>query len=309
MKKNGLSIKVVIKPAIPLVFKPIYFVITKLKWVKPIIIVPLDGGVCSQMHQYLIGQLLKSKGNRVEYDLLFYKKHGFDCDFKQVRNFDLIKAFPYLEFKEVSSLTSFLYRCSYFYKGQYPESFSLDWMNVTAPRYMGGYYANPDYLYSQLFVNTFFINPLVLDEANLKIFNSMRTNSVAIHVRRGDLSGYNEVYGYPVTEEYFHQAIEYINTIVKSPTFYIFTDDNDYVEKELLPKLPSITSVLVGNKADKGYMDIILISRCTHVITSKGTLGKYGSLFNMTKEKRIVASKDDNQLFCFDGYKENLVII
>ena len=47
-------------------------------------------------------------------------------------------------------------------------------------------------------------------------------------------------------------------------------------------------------------MDLYLISKCKHQITSKGSLGKYGALLNPQKDKIIVVSEDDEQTFMFN---------
>ena len=47
-------------------------------------------------------------------------------------------------------------------------------------------------------------------------------NSIAVHVRRGDLAEYNIAYGYPVTINYFVEAIKYIKEKTIDPVFYFF---------------------------------------------------------------------------------------
>ena len=78
--------------------------------IAPKIVVLIDGGVCSQMHQYLLGQLYAECGYKVVYDLSFYDELGLDKDRKFVRNFDLLKAFPYLEFNVASPTEIGVYR-------------------------------------------------------------------------------------------------------------------------------------------------------------------------------------------------------
>ncbi|MEG2514553.1 MAG: alpha-1,2-fucosyltransferase, partial [Bacteroidaceae bacterium] len=73
----------------------LYKRLIKIGIISPKTILLMDGGVCSQMHQYLIGQLFEERGFRVLYDLSFYEEWGTDLNFKFVRNFDLLKAFPY----------------------------------------------------------------------------------------------------------------------------------------------------------------------------------------------------------------------
>ena len=70
--------------------------------IAPEIVVLMDGGICSQMHQYLLGRFFAQKGYKVSYDLSFYRTWGTDLTHRFVRNFDLLKAFPYIEITKAS---------------------------------------------------------------------------------------------------------------------------------------------------------------------------------------------------------------
>ena len=59
--------------------------------ISPKVMVNLDGGVSSQMHQYLLGQLYAEKGYKVCYDLTFFDQRGGDLNNQFIRNFDLLK--------------------------------------------------------------------------------------------------------------------------------------------------------------------------------------------------------------------------
>lgn len=54
----------------------IYRFLLKNGMLAPKVVLLMDGGVCSQMHQYLLGHLFGQKGYRVEYDLTFFKEWG-----------------------------------------------------------------------------------------------------------------------------------------------------------------------------------------------------------------------------------------
>ena len=66
------------------------------------VIVMIDGGICSQIHQWRIGAALRARGVDVEYDIQWFKTSGKDINGKFVRNFDLLRAFPNLEFRVAS---------------------------------------------------------------------------------------------------------------------------------------------------------------------------------------------------------------
>ena len=52
--------------------KSLYRKAVKHRLIAPQVIVLMDGGVCSQMHQYLLGRIFENGGHKVLYDLSFY---------------------------------------------------------------------------------------------------------------------------------------------------------------------------------------------------------------------------------------------
>lgn len=296
-------IKRYIKTYITKSIKLCYGLAIRFKLAKPSIIVMIDGGICSQMHQYLLGVILKQNGINVEYELEFFKNNGMDLTGTQVRNFDLIKAFPCLQLKETSKIKLLIYKLAFSHFGNYPTDRSTNWTKLKEPQLLLGYYADPENLYYPLFQKIFRLEPSkALDENNLRIYNSIEENtSIAVHVRRGDLAQFVIGYGHPVTLEYFARAISLFHEKMDNAHFYFFSDDPKYVEKELIPSLHlNINYTILNNGSDKGYMDLYLISKCKHQITSKGSLGKYGALLNPQKDKIIVVSEDDEQTFMFN---------
>lgn len=300
------------KSSIKSLLHAIYQLLLKEKLVSPSIIVRMDGGICSQMHQYLLGEIFRRKGINVEYELSFFKKDGKDVNGIHVRNFDLLKMFPYLDFKAASFMKVKLYSLIYNYIGNYPDDLSVSWVDLLPPHILSGYYADPPYLYYPLYKEVFNVSQVgKMDSKNQCIYDSIESNnSVAIHVRRGDLSDYNIAYGYPVTIHYFVKAIKIMQEKVLAPTFYFFSDDKEYVEQELLPAIPFvIKSIIIENGPDKGFIDLLLISKCAHQITSKGSLGKHGALLSMNEDKIVIVSKDDTQTFMFDNAPCSKIII
>ena len=65
--------------------KSLYRKAVKHRLIAPQVIVLMDGGVCSQMHQYLLGRIFENGGHKVLYDLSFYEEWGTDMDYQFVR--------------------------------------------------------------------------------------------------------------------------------------------------------------------------------------------------------------------------------
>ena len=62
--------------------KSLYRKAVKHRLIAPQVIVLMDGGVCSQMHQYLLGRIFENGGHKVLYDLSFYEEWGTDMDYQ-----------------------------------------------------------------------------------------------------------------------------------------------------------------------------------------------------------------------------------
>lgn len=277
-----------------------YKLLTKSHLISSKVIVLLDGGICSQMHQYLLGHCYVMKGERVYYDLSFFEEWGSDLNSHFARNFDLLKAFPYLSFKEASKTMLEVYRKKYYNEGNNTEgnirTDDYSFLQKTAPVYLGGYYQLPVELWLESFRSLFRLVPDILDTVNRELYDDMTTvcHSVAVHVRRGDLKEEVFAYGKPATLDYFRAAVRFFNEKLSTPYFYFFSDEPDWVEEVLIHDLPLSTNCKVVNinGSDRGYMDLYLIAACKHQITSKGTLGKYGALLMDCPQKYVVLCDD-----------------
>ena len=130
------------------------------------------------MHQYLLSEIFRRRGINVEYDLTFFKYFGKDINGNHARLFDLEKAFPYIKLKKASEYKISLYKKLFPYIGNYPHGNSLSWCNITPPSLMLGYYADPDYLYTQLYNEVFKVDPSILDTNNLDLYNQIRKHHI-----------------------------------------------------------------------------------------------------------------------------------
>lgn len=170
------------------------------------IVVLMDGGICSQMHQYLLGNLYRKRGFSVCYDLTFYKEWGLDINNEFVRNFDILKAFPYLEFEEASKLEVDVYRREYFYGGNDGDirTNDMSFLSLVPPIYLGGYYHFPSKQWLETFQSLYRMVDGVLDKVNqIKCLEIDKcVDSVGVHVRRGDLKEEVSSYGAPASFDY-----------------------------------------------------------------------------------------------------------
>lgn len=246
-----------------------------------------DGGVCSQMHFYLMGEMLRRRGARVSFDMRWFRKHGIDLDGRFVRNFDLLRCFPYLSQRECRGVKRLLMRKLFRQHHDYFKSTDTDWVNTVAPAYLTGYYHDPQEMYTEVFRQVFHLDPeQILDPQNLDMLRTIRSagpDAVAVHVRRGDLANFHIGYGNPATARYFTEAVRTICDTAPDARFFIFSDEPDWVRANLMDIFPGGTVVDI-NGSDRGYMDLTLMAQCHHHITSKGSLGKYAAMLRADEQ-------------------------
>lgn len=260
------------------------------------IVLYVDGGICSQMHFYLVGEMLRTRGNRVIYDLQWFRDNGMDGDGRFCRNFDLLRLFPGLKFPRIKTkLHRKLYEWSFPYRNDYFDRNAdpFAWLDLKGPLYLSGYFHDPEEMFKEYFPRIFRVDTGILTGTNLELLDRIRMagqsgDACAVHVRRGDLAKYNEAYGNPADVEYFIESMRAVRDFAEEHDrrvkFFIFSDEPDYVINELMPRMEDYDVELsADNGSDKGYCDLVLISQCRHVVTSQGSLGKYGALLRSSE--------------------------
>ena len=251
----------------------LYLLACRLRLVHPSIVVYVDGGICSQMHQYLLGRYYAELGMKVEYDLSWYQRNGKDNDGIHSRIFELTELWPELEFRAANRALSF-------YAHHFPVTrngfhFPLD---IEPPKYLHGYYFFDDNeAYRQLF-NRYFSWDRLAPLAKSTDIDSWTGTRCALHVRRGDLAKMDDYFYGKVSSEYFHSAIEFIASKYEAVKFFIFSDGFDWVEKALAPFYSKYPHELM--KGNLAHEDLNLMSRCDCFISSQGSAGKFAAMIN-----------------------------
>lgn len=112
--------------------------------------------------------------------------------------------------------------------------------------------------------------------------------SVSIHVRRGDYTKKRrwEEIGSVCSLDYYNWAIAHIKEQIKSPHFFIFSDDIEWVRKNLL--LDNATFI-EWNKGAESYNDMRLMSLCKHNIIANSSFSWWGAYLNANLDKIVIA--------------------
>ena len=117
------------------------------------------------------------------------------------------------------------------------------------------------------------------------------SESVSIHVRRGDrLSNPRSMETFGVcSPDYYNACVSIIANGLRDPHFFIFSDDPDWVTKELRLDYP--TTYVTHNDATRNYEDLRLMSMCKHNIIANSTFSWWGAWLNPSPNKVVLCPR------------------
>lgn len=114
------------------------------------------------------------------------------------------------------------------------------------------------------------------------------TSSVSLHVRRGDYitnrSSHN-THGC-CSLDYYHKSIAYLSERVKSPHFFIFSDDMEWVRQNL--HISQSVRYIDHNGAENGWIDMMLMSHCKHNIIANSSFSWWAAWLNRNPDKIVI---------------------
>lgn len=290
MKKRGKELIIKIYSKIkPLMTRGIGLCIRPFEKDKKYIVM-IDGGICSQIDQYLLGMFLASLGCQVEYDLSWYTEYGMDMYGEQVRNFDLLKLFPSLDIHVASQKDINKYKYFFPYYNQWDNFIKSVKYLPHPPVYIGGYGYDGIVPFRSSIYTKIYSKKIVTslpNSENQNMLNKINNDnmSVGMHIRRGDLTD-GGIYRESIEKDYFLKAL---NTFSDESTFYFFSDGMEWVKSELLPMINTSKKVVLidFNGAEYGWCDLLLMSKCRHQIASQGSMGYHAFLLNSYVDKKI----------------------
>lgn len=168
----------------------------------------------------------------------------------------------------------------------YEESF-FD-LDIERSYYLFGVFANYRF-FSDLGdeIQSMYTFPPIIDEKN-KLWKSkiISTESVSIHVRRGD---YLEWGIDLVPDVFYRNAMKFIQEKKRNAElhFFVFTDDAEYV-RENYYDIKNLY-VVEGNTGKESYRDMQLMSLCKHNIIANSTFSFWGAYLNRNMSKIVIA--------------------
>lgn len=124
--------------------------------------------------------------------------------------------------------------------------------------------------------------------ALLEELKSQRS-SVSLHVRRGDYLK-AAIYAGLCNIDYYKSAIAKIRDKVKSPSFYLFSDDIEWTVANIVPLLGNSPYKIVDwNRGKESALDMLLMSSCHHNIIANSSFSWWGAFLNPHSDSVVCA--------------------
>ena len=183
------------------------------------------------------------------------------------------------------------------HKNVYKEtnlSFNNLFHSLPNKTYLKGYWQSEKYFENNqknIFKDLQLIAPQ--SKKNIKTLeNISKTNSVSLHIRRGDYvtnSAYNMKHG-TCSLDYYKKSVDYLSkSLNKNFTIFAFSDDPEWVFKNL--KLPMDIQFIEHNSSKKNYEDLRLMSQCNHNIIANSSFSWWGAWLNKSPKRTIISPK------------------
>lgn len=269
------------------------------------VIVRIWGGLGNQMFQYAYARALKEKNIDVKLDLNKTYNEVFKQYTKDAPRINCIQNFKIsLSSIDVYNYGKYVYlyqdtiiRKVIFWLGNHglwkynfyeekEENYSERIIRIKGNYYIKGWFQNEKYFKK---IRNILLNEFI-PQNKIKISKKLKQaikdpQSVSIHIRRGDYIKIN----HSLNPTYYKKAINYIKQIYNNPIFVVFSDDLEWVKKNV--KIDGRYIFVNENKQLQDYEELFIMSRCKSNIISNSTFSWWGAWLNQNKEKIVIAPK------------------
>jgi hypothetical protein len=265
-----------------------------------LLIIKLQGGLGNQMFQFAFGISLSKKLNAPLYfDLSFYEQDtgltprqyelGIFTPSANIADRGLLK-----RILKPNLIQKFLVRNTVYKERNL--LFAREVFDVKPPAYFDGFWQSEKYFTGvEQAVRNAFTFKIPLNPKSQKIATALAqiAGAVSVHVRRGDYVNSKETHDLHgiCTTTYYQNAMDLMKQRVINPAFYFFSDDPEWVKRELLPVTDHAT-LIQHNPGTDSWQDIVLMSKCKHHIIANSSFSWWGAWLNPDPEKIVIAPTD-----------------
>jgi Glycosyl transferase family 11 len=273
------------------------------------IIVNIFGGLGNQLFQYAAGrQLAEMNHTTLKFDIKNLKKdkqreyslHHFNIKEVFCTSFDktIIKGRERIKKLLNKDKPGAIYT-------EQSLNFDKKVVELGNNTYLDGYWGNEKYFKSieNIIRREFTIAQPAVGMNEMYIQKIKSTNSVALHVRRGDYvtdKKTNAFHGV-CSISYYREAIAYLSAKFSNLFFYIFSDDMPWVRENL--EINEFSVDYVEHNRNHAHEDLRLMYSCKHNIIANSSFSWWGAWLNNYPDKIVIAPEKWNNI---PGYNADL---
>ena len=127
-------------------------------------------------------------------------------------------------------------------------------------------------------------------ETQKKILSS---NSISVHIRRGDYIGSKFSEGLVDNISYYRRAFEIINKKITNPHFFLFSDDPKWVAEKLIKEIQGASVTQIDwNSSYDSYIDMQLMASCRHHIIPNSSFSWMAAYLAKSPEQIVISPKN-----------------
>jgi hypothetical protein len=260
------------------------------------IVIKIKCGLGNQLFQYALGSALKNNGAQVKYDLSWFGNYN-EKDVPRDLAIDQLKIeMPLATPAEITALRPSKLQL-FFEKAR--GKFILNYHYAyhagilrKKKAYLDGYFQSYKYftpIREKLLCDFQIVKGYSELAITLKSSIELETNSVAIHIRRGDYATIREDYNGLCGVDYYKKGIDLIREKVGNLKLFIFSDDIEWARENLDFGLPI---EFVSRPGLSDVEELLLMSLCKHQVIANSTFSWWAAWLNQHAEKIIVAPQN-----------------
>lgn len=271
------------------------------------IIIKLKGGLGNQLFQYAAGRAIALHNSDIlKIDNTDYTE-GNQCQKKEtLRSFDISDFMITTQIASKSEVNKIKYPLKYISKIQRNikqkifRQHYVDWhpnvFEMAENLYVEGYFQTEKYFkhISDLILSEYVLKPNLASEIE-PLLSEIKSKdvSVSLHIRRGDYATNLRVSRSHLIcgKKYYEKAITEIHRLYPTAHIYIFSDDPEWVRKNINFQCPHtfISSAPALKAAFKPSQEMIIMANCKHNIISNSSFSWWGAYLNSYKNKIVLA--------------------
>lgn len=162
---------------------------------------------------------------------------------------------------------------------------------VNTSVFLDGYFQSEQYFLSfHEDIKADFIVQTIPSSAAAQLLEKISaTNSICVHIRRGDYVNNSDANAYHGTcsLDYYREGLELVTRNLSKPHCFVFSDDPHWVREHFNPGIPMTLVDIHG--VDEAHEDLRLMAACQHYVIANSSFSWWGAWLGSHPDKQVVA--------------------